>query len=64
MIAEFFALSDDYATREVDSDVIYVFVIFAEDVDRHVGIDDDDDDGDIDDVDMMARMMMMTICWR
>ncbi len=63
-MAEFFALSDDYATREVDSHVICVFVIFAEDVDRHVDVDNDDDDGDIDDGDMMARMMMMTICWR
>ena len=63
MIAGIFALSDDYATREVDSDGICVFVIFAEDVDRHVGVDNDDDDADIDDGDMMA-MMMMTICWR
>ena len=64
MIAEIFALGDDYATREVDSDVSCVFVIFAEDVDRHVGVGNDDVDADIDDGDMMARMMMMTICWR
>ena len=64
MIAEFFALSDDYAIREVDGDVIYVFVIYAQDVDRYVGVDNDDDDGDIDDGDMMARMRMMTVCWR
>ncbi len=60
----FFSLGDDYATREVDSDVICVFVFFAEDVDRHVGVDNDDDDDDIDDGGMMTRMMIMTICWR
>ena len=27
MIPEFFSLSDDYATREVDSDVIYLFIL-------------------------------------
>ena len=64
MIAEFFAFGDDYATREVDSDVISVFVIFPEDVDRYVDVANDGDDGDIDDGDMMARMMMMTLCWR
>jgi hypothetical protein len=48
----------------VDSDVICVFVIFPEDVDRHVGVANDGDDGDIDDGDIMARMMMMPICWR
>ena len=48
----------------MDSDVICVFVIFAEDVDRHVGVDNDDDDDDIDDGDMMTRMRIMTICWR
>ena len=64
VIADSFALSDDYATREVDSDVIYVFVIFAEDVDRHVGVANDGDDGDIDDGDIMTRMTMMPICWR
>lgn len=48
----------------MDSDVISVFVIFTEDVDRHVGVDNDGDDGDIDDGDIMARMMMMPICRR
>ena len=47
---------------------LFMFVVFVEDADRHVGVDnDDDDDGDIDDGAMMARMMMMTammICWR
>ena len=64
MIAEFFYLSDDYATRKVDSDVICVFAIFPEDVDRHVGVANDGDDGDIDDGDIMTRMTMMPICWR
>ena len=49
--------------------VVTLFMFcFAEDADRHVGVDhDDDDDGKIDDDDMMARMTMMTmmmICWR
>ena len=48
----------------MDSDVVSVFVIFTEDVDRHVGVDNDGGDGDIDDGDIMARMMMMPICWR
>ncbi len=55
----FFALIEDYATREVDNDAIYVF--FCEDGDRDVCVDNDDYNGDIDDGDKMAMMILIFI---
>ncbi len=54
-----FALSEDYATREVDNDVIYG--VFGEDGDRDVCVDNDDYNGDIDDGDKMSMMMLIFI---
>ncbi len=56
----FFALIEDYATREVDNDVIYGFFMKMV-IEMFALIDIDDYNGDIDDGYKMAMMMLIFI---